>query len=125
MTLTFTASVDHTRTDPITGDPVIASYEIWVYDGASPFELIGTENLGKPTPNGSNVITITDSTLLNGLEIGSYTGQIYALGPLFETAPDQMVPSSTFAFDVTEEGGEPEPPVLTGSGRRYIMLGGA
>ena len=123
MTLTFTASVDHAATDPITGDPLIVSYELWVYDGVSPFSLIGTENLGKPTPNGSNVITITDSALLNGLEIGLYTGQVYALGPLYLTAPDQMVPSSTFAFEVTEEG-EPEPPVLSGSGRRYIMTGG-
>jgi hypothetical protein len=89
--VTFTASPDHDATDPITGDPVVESYEIRVYD--SDDELVGTENIGKPTPDGSDQITVTDSALLAGLSPGAYTLTVAALGPDSGVADDEIAVS--------------------------------
>jgi hypothetical protein len=79
MDVTFTASPDHDATDPITGDPIVASYELRVYDANG--EWVGTDTIGKPTPNGSNEIVVSDSALVNDLSSGTYTLYVAAVGP--------------------------------------------
>ena len=122
MVLTFTASVDHDELDPTSGNALVDSYEITVYEAALPYTLVGTENLGKPTPV-AGVITVSDSALLNGLSIGLYTLTVATLGPQSDVAPDQIAISEPIAFEVTDDPPE-EPPALVGAGRRFKMLGG-
>ncbi len=87
--ISWTVAEDHYETDPLTGDPIVAAYELIVYDFDTR-ELVGTENVGKPTPDGNDVITITTSTLLNGLTSGVYLIQVASLGPNWEVSPDQI-----------------------------------
>src|SRR5260370_21566049 len=61
-TVQFTASPDHNATAS-DGTPVVSSYELEFYliGAAQPFQVV---SLGKPTPDGSNTITVNFATLL-------------------------------------------------------------
>jgi hypothetical protein len=94
--LSFTASVDHDEVDPLTSDPLVSGYELWVYDEAT-VTLQGAESLGKPTPDGSDTITVT-SALLNSLAAGSYYIYVVTLGPYYDVAPDQIAASAPYLW---------------------------
>lgn len=99
LEVSFTASSDHAATDPVTDEPLVSSYELRVYV-AFTGELVGTEDVGKPAPNGSNVITVTNSALLAGLSPGSYVLNVVTLGPHSDVSPDQEAVSYAADFTV-------------------------
>jgi hypothetical protein len=75
--VTFTASPDHSVIAQ--GVAVVDRYELVVApQGGQP---LAPFNLQKPTPNTSNVITVTLTTYLNTLPAGTYTGIVQAVGP--------------------------------------------
>lgn len=98
LTLSFAASADHSATDPITGDPLVTGYELWVFAWPTD-ELIDTEALGKPSPVGG-IITVTNSPLLDSLAAGTYFVRVVTLGPHEVVSPDQVAQSVPITLTV-------------------------
>jgi hypothetical protein len=74
-TIIFTASTDHATT--LSGTPVVTRYTLDVYDGTV---LVRSTDLGKPTPNASNDITVplAQGTLSKNQ---IYTAYVVVIGP--------------------------------------------
>jgi predicted phage tail protein len=71
----FTASPDHAT--------LVTSYELRIYaSGADPNTAtpIATSNLGKPTPDANNDITVDRSAFFSGLAPGNYVAAVAAIG---------------------------------------------
>ena len=71
----FTASPDHAT--------LVTYYELRIYaSGADPSTAtpIATSNLGKPTPDATNTITVNQATFFSGLTVGNYVGAVAAVG---------------------------------------------
>jgi hypothetical protein len=71
----FTASPDHAT--------LVTSYELRIYAaGANPSTAtpIATSNLGKPTPDANNDITVALSSFFVSLAPGNYVAAVAALG---------------------------------------------
>lgn len=68
--LTFTASTEHSS---------VVNYQANLYtDGTT--TLVDSLNLGKPTPDGSNLITVHLYSWLNGHTAGNYLLKVTAIG---------------------------------------------
>ena len=91
----FTASPDHSATLP-DSTPVVQSYRIEFYlSGASaPFQ---TADLGKPTPDGTNTITVGLTSIFVGWPLPGtiYESDVAAVGPGGSGASTR---SNTFTF---------------------------
>jgi hypothetical protein len=71
----FTASPDHAT--------LVTSYELRIYaSGANPSTAtpIAKSNLGKPTPDSTNTITVNQATFFSGLAVGNYVAAVAAVG---------------------------------------------
>jgi hypothetical protein len=71
----FTASPDHAT--------LVTYYELRIYAaGADPNTAtpIATSNLGKPTPDANNDITVNQATFFSSLTVGNYGGAVAAVG---------------------------------------------
>jgi len=71
----FTASTDHAT--------LVTSYRLDVFaSGANPNTAtpIATSDLGKPTPDGTNTITVNRATFFSSLAPGSYVATVSAIG---------------------------------------------
>jgi len=71
----FTASTDHAT--------MVTSYELRIYAaGANPNTAtpITTSNLGKPTPDANNDITVDRSAFFSALAAGNYVAAVAAIG---------------------------------------------
>lgn len=94
-TLQFTASSAHDATLS-DGTPVVQYYRLDLYlDGATaPFQTV---NLGKPTPDSTNTITLDMSTVFTGWPLPgtTYVSDVAAVGP---TGSGVSAPSNTFTF---------------------------
>jgi hypothetical protein len=91
----FIASPDHNATNG-DGTAVVDSYRLDFYlaGASSPFQTV---SIGKPTPDGTNIITVNlDSTLVGWPVAGTnYVADVAAVGPGGATASPM---SNTFAF---------------------------
>jgi len=91
----FTPSSAHNDTLP-DGSPVVSYYELELYmSGATaPFQ---TANLGKPTPDATNTITVDLSSVFMGWPVPgqTYFADVAAVGPNGTAA---STPSNTFTF---------------------------
>jgi hypothetical protein len=94
--VTFAASSDQDATTS-SGAPLLTSYELEFYmSGATqPFQTVG---LGKPTPDGSNAITVNFATLLSPVPpLGVvYAASVAAVGPGGRSSSPLSV--DTFSF---------------------------
>ncbi len=73
--IVFTASADHAT--------MVTSYELRIYAaGANPNTAtpITTSNLGKPTPDANNDITVDRSAFFSALAAGNYVAAVAAIG---------------------------------------------
>src|SRR5262249_19799305 len=73
--VTFTASPDHAT--------LVTSYELRIYaSGADPNTAtpIATSDLGKPTPDANNDITVDRSAFFSALAAGNYVAAVAAIG---------------------------------------------
>jgi hypothetical protein len=73
--VTFTASPDHAT--------LVTSYELRIYaSGADPNTAtpIATSDLGKPTPDANNNITVDRSAFFSALGVGNYVAAVAAIG---------------------------------------------
>ena len=71
----FTASPDHAT--------LVINYELRIYaSGANPNTAtpIATSNLGKPTPDANNDITVNQATFFSSLTVGNYVAAVAAVG---------------------------------------------
>ena len=71
----FTASPDHAT--------LVTRYELRIYaSGANPNTAtpIATSNLGKPTPDANNDITVNQATFFSSLTVGNYVAAVAAVG---------------------------------------------
>jgi regulation of enolase protein 1 (concanavalin A-like superfamily) len=71
----FTASVDH--------DTLVTSYQLDIFaSGADPNTAtpVASVNLGKPTPDASNTITVDESAFFTALAPGSYQATVSSIG---------------------------------------------
>lgn len=77
-TATFTASPDHNITENAV--PLVTNYELRIFqtNGTTPVRVV---NLNKPTPDTSNVITVSVISTVLALPVGEYFGQVAAKGP--------------------------------------------
>jgi hypothetical protein len=77
-TATFTASPDHSAVQNTV--PLVSNYELRIFQsgGTTP---VRTVNLNKPTPDASNVITVSVVSTMALLAPGDYFGQVAAIGP--------------------------------------------
>lgn len=86
----FTPSADHNVV--VAGVPKVTSYRLETYVFTT---VLGTltfqKDLGKPTPNGSNVIVITGIDF-SPLPQGSYEARVVAVGPSGEGASNYSAP---------------------------------
>lgn len=97
-TLVFTASADHARTLPVSGDPVVTGYRAryWLASQCTPTcPTTGTPAftipLGKPTPNAQNEIVVTN--IFQGLVLNTvYRAVVEAVGPGGATASSATNP---------------------------------
>lgn len=77
----FTPSTDQTTVDPVTGTPLLTNYQLNVV-ATNPIGAIGFgKGLGKPTPDGSNIITITIPEFLTMSAGVVYSATVSAVGP--------------------------------------------
>ena len=73
--MVFTASADHAT--------LVTSYELRIYaSGANPNTAtpIATSNLGKPTPDANNDITVSQPSFFSALAPGNYVAAVAAIG---------------------------------------------
>jgi len=68
--LTFTPSVDHAT---------VSSYAARLYADGTSTPVLASVNIGKPTPNGSNVIRVDLLSFLNSQTPGNYLVKVVAL----------------------------------------------
>src|SRR5437867_2733822 len=91
----FNASPDHNATTS-DGTPIVASYriEFFLIGASAPFQ---TNSLGKPTPDGTNTITVDLTSILVGWPVigTTYVSDVAAVGPGGST-PSAL--SNTFSF---------------------------
>jgi hypothetical protein len=86
-TCTFTASPDHAATSPLDGTPLLTGYRMYYFlftdTNLDPANAKFTIELGKPAPDGSNVITVVDPTTLFSpvVKNTAYKAIIFAYGP--------------------------------------------
>lgn len=78
-TVEFTASPDH-ATKAADGTPILDHYDWLVVQSSPTGALFMTVNLGKPTPNASNTITVTPSFATLGIGT-TYYSFVEAVGP--------------------------------------------
>jgi regulation of enolase protein 1 (concanavalin A-like superfamily) len=74
--VSFSASSDHASN--------VTSYMLKVFaSGANPSTAtpVATSDLGKPTPDGSNTITVDRASFFSGLAAGNYVATVTAIGP--------------------------------------------
>lgn len=78
LTATFTASPDHNVVENTV--PLVSSYELRIFQsgGTTPVKVT---NLNKPTPDASNVISVSVVTVMATLAPGDYFAQVAAKGP--------------------------------------------
>src|SRR5574339_468618 len=86
--LAFTASTDHNRVE--FNNPVVDHYEVVVAPVAGGAGF--TKNIGKPTPNASNDITVNITTEVLALNPGDYVGRVKAVGVGGEGVSQPSVP---------------------------------
>jgi hypothetical protein len=82
-TMTFTASADQNTVAADGVTPILARYELR-FTPTTPGSCAAQPpfNVGKPAPNGSNVITVTPIPALGALPANCiYTGIVAAIGP--------------------------------------------
>jgi hypothetical protein len=75
-TVQFTASADH--------DTNVTSYRLDVFaSGADPATAspVATINLGKPTPDASRLISVSEPSFFTALAAGDYLATVSAIGP--------------------------------------------
>ncbi|MEN6605902.1 MAG: hypothetical protein ABFD60_01565 [Bryobacteraceae bacterium] len=92
----FTASADHSATN-LDGTPTVSRYDLRVYVPTAMTTIVFTQNLGKPTPDASNSITVTlaaglASTLIKNTQ---YVAEVVAVGPYGE---GDSAPSNPFGY---------------------------
>lgn len=95
-TVTFVASLDHTTL--MGGLPILTNYSLRIYvQGATaPF---ATYDLGKPTPDGNNQITVVNPAWFLGLAVNQiYVARVAAVGPAGEASSDQSNPFGNAAI---------------------------
>src|SRR5438034_7932300 len=94
-TALFTPSPDHNATDG-SGTPVVQSYQLEFYlvGSSAPFT---TNSLGKPTPDGTNTITVNLTPILVGWPLPGtdYVADVAAVGP---GGMAKSALSNTFSF---------------------------
>lgn len=90
----FTASVDHNVVE--NGVALVTSYELRIFqpDGNT---FVRALNLNKPTPDATNTIIVTISTVTTSLPIGDYVARVAARGPGGETVSELSNPFSVTA----------------------------
>lgn len=86
--VTFTASTDHAT---------VTSYEVRVRSLLTN-EIVASENIGKPTPDGSNEIQADMSTLFGTLDAGNYTVSVVAIDA---TGESESVVSHAFSLPLS------------------------
>jgi hypothetical protein len=81
QTVEFTASADHAALS-LDGSPMVTRYEIRMYVEATPLgSAIATQDLGKPTPDGTNKISVTNPVWFAGLTPRTrYVAKVAAIG---------------------------------------------
>lgn len=85
----FTASADHNVT--VGGVALVEKYELRHYAGTATTPT-RVDNLGKPTPDGTNTITVTFAPLPFSATT-QYTAKVFAIGP---TGEGGSAPSNPF-----------------------------
>ena len=105
-TVEFTASADRARV--VDGVTILTSYrlEITPQAAGTPLKVI---DLGKPTPDGSNVITLTNAEWFN-VPTGSYLTYVVAIGPGGVGRSE----ASAVWFSIKEAPGAPGKPLMRG-----------
>lgn len=81
QSLLFTASTDHNAVVTGTTNPVVTNYAVSVYQGTL---LTMSQVLGKPTPDGSNTISISLASISGWNSLAknvTYTVKVSAVGP--------------------------------------------
>lgn len=78
-TAVFTASPDHSVS--VAGTAVLTAYDLVLAASAAPATVISTTDLGKPTPDASNQISVSIVAALSPLPSGQYIARIVARGP--------------------------------------------
>lgn len=105
-TVAFTASADHNAT-MADGTVLVTRYElVIVKTGAAP-TTVATLDLGKPTPDAANAITLSNVPLPAALTPGDYTGRLTAIGP-GGRSPDAV----TSPFSVPRPPAAPTAPLV-------------
>jgi len=95
----FTASLDHAAVVTGTTTPIVTNYTIEVRAGAS--VVLAPVSIGKPTPDGTNTISVLLSSIAGFLSLPKntvYTAIVSAVGPS-GSAPS--TPSGPFVFAPT------------------------
>lgn len=73
--VSFTASPDHAT--------LVTKYELRIYLSTADINVaapIAISNLGKPTPDATNTITVNQSSFLSSLSVGNYIAAVAAVG---------------------------------------------
>lgn len=108
--IAFTASADHAALD-ITGAPRVASYQFDVTADTATGALVFSRNVGKPTPDANNDVTVTIPEFA-AMANGRYVATIAAVGM------GTVVRSAPVTFDVNVA----PVPVCTENGRPAVRL---
>ena len=91
----FTASADHNTVVTGTTTPILTNYTISVQAGAT--QVLAPVSIGKPTPDGTNTISVPLSTIAGFLVLPKntvYTAIVGAVGPagsVFSAASNPFV----------------------------------
>ena len=102
----FTASADHNATDAF-GQPLVARYDLEIVN-QSTSAIFSTVNLGKPTPNGSNVILVDPVAAFGTLTPGTlFVARVKAVNANAASVPS----AATSPFGIPAPLPAPAPPV--------------
>lgn len=84
--VSFTASTDHSAVDAF-GQPRVTRYDLDILNQATSV-VVTTVNLGKPTPNASNVITVDPVAAFGTLAAGVlHVARVRAVNPSASSVP--------------------------------------
>jgi hypothetical protein len=78
-TATFTASPDHAVIENTV--PLVTNYELRVFLSTNTTTPVRVVNLNKPTPDASNLISVSVVSTIAALAPGDYFGRVAAIGP--------------------------------------------
>jgi len=100
-TVEFTASADHNTTVLGGTEPMLNRYELRMFlENAS--QPISNYDLGKPTPDGNNKITVVNPTWFISLAMNvRHVARIAAIGPYGETVSEASNPFGDVKAPVT------------------------